>query len=113
VRHRARLGLLYPGPQQGAENGKSSKAASRAKHDKPVATEQAANGQSLPKDWAEIDLNHLVLAKDDGQWGAWCEAISVEKAGDIFKLRWRDNYANVPPITRQRFDLALICPDAA
>jgi hypothetical protein len=113
VRHRARLGLLFPGLQQKAENGKSAKAPSRAKHDKPVATEPAANAQSLPKNWAEIDINHLVLAKDDSQWGAWWEAIPVEKDGDLFKLRWRDNHANVPPVSRQRFDLALICPDAA
>jgi hypothetical protein len=69
VRHRLRLGLLYPELQQRAENGKSAKAPSRAKHDKPVATEPAANGQSLPKDWEELDINHLVLAKDDSQWG--------------------------------------------
>ena len=55
-----------------------------------------------------------MLAKDDSQWGAWWEAIPVEKAGDLFKLRWREKYAaNVPLITRPRFDLALICPDAA
>jgi hypothetical protein len=113
VRHMLRLGLLYPEPQQRAENGKSAKAPSRAKHDKPVATEPAANGQSLPKNWAAIDINHLVLAKDDTQWAAWWEAIPVEKDGDLFKLRWRDNYANVALITRPRFELALICPDAA
>jgi hypothetical protein len=32
--------------------------------------------------------------------------------GSLFELRWRDN-ATAPPITRPRFDLALICPDAA
>jgi hypothetical protein len=114
VRHRLRLGLLYPGPQPTAEIGKSAKASGHAKHDKPGAANPAANSQSLPKDWDEIELNHLVLAKDDSQWGAWWEAIPVEKAGDLFKLRWREKYAaNVPLITRPRFDLALICPDAA
>jgi hypothetical protein len=39
-------------------------------------------------------------------------AVPIEKAGDVFKLRWRD-YVDVSPITRQRFALALICPDAA
>jgi hypothetical protein len=114
VRHRFRLGLLYPGLQQKAEKGKSAKASSRAKHDNPVATEPAANGQSLPEDWDQIDINHLVLAKDDSQWGAWWEAIAVERDGDVFKLRWREKYAaNVALITRPRFELALICPDAA
>jgi hypothetical protein len=113
VRHRLRLGLLYPGPRP-SENGKSAKAAGQAKHGKPGAANPAANSQCLPKDWDEIDINHLVLAKDDSQWGAWWEAITVEKAGDLFKLRWREKYAaNVPLITRPRFDLALLCPDAA
>src|SRR5262245_51565043 len=83
------------------------------KHDKPVAPNPAKNGQSLPNHWDEIDINHLVLARDDSQWGAWWEAITVEKAGDVFKLRWRQKYApDVGLITRRRFDLVLICPDA-
>jgi hypothetical protein len=114
VHHRLRLGLLYPGPRPTGEIGKSTKASGHAKHDKPGAANPAANSQSLPKDWDEIDINHLVLAKDDSQWGAWWEAIPVEKAGDLFKLRWREKYAaDVPLITRPRFDLALIYPDAA
>jgi hypothetical protein len=66
----------------------------------------------LPKHWDEIDVDHLVLANDDGPWPGWWEAIAIEKAGDVFKLRWRD-HANIPPFSRSRFDLALICPDAA
>jgi hypothetical protein len=108
VRHRLRLGLLYPGPQPTVGNGKPTKVPGSAKHDKPAATNPATNGQSLPKNWDEIDINHLVLAKDDSQWGAWWEAIPVEKAGDLFKLRWREKYA-----ARPRLDLALICPDGA
>jgi hypothetical protein len=54
VRHRLRLGLLYPGPRPTAENGKSAKASGHAKHDKPGAANPAANSQSLPKDWDEI-----------------------------------------------------------
>jgi hypothetical protein len=46
--------------------------------------------------------------------GEWWEAIPIEEAGDGFKLRWREKYAaNVSLIARQRFALALICPDAA
>jgi hypothetical protein len=112
ARHRLRLGLLYPGPRPTAETGKSAKASGQAKHDKPVAVNPATNGQSLPKDWDEIDIDHLVLAKDDSRWPAWFEAIVVENADDLFKLRWRDN-TSTPPIMRPRFDLALICPDAA
>ena len=42
--HRLRLGLLYPGPKPSVETGKSAKAAGRAKHDKTVETNHAANG---------------------------------------------------------------------
>ena len=113
VHHRLRLGLLYPGPRPNAENGKSTKASDQTKREKLVAVDPTTN-HSLPKDWDEIDINHLVLAKDDSQWGAWWEAVPVEKAGDLFRLRWREKHAaNVGLITRPRLDLALLCPDAA
>jgi hypothetical protein len=109
TRHRLRLALLYPGLQVTIGNGKPTKASGSGKHEKPAPT---SSGQSLPRHWDEIDINHLVLAKDDSQWGAWWEAIPVEKAGDLFKLRWRAKHAaNVALITRPRLDLALICPD--
>ena len=101
ARHRLRLGLLYPGAKPTAETGKSAKPAKLDKTDR----------QSPPKDWHDIDIGHLVLAKADSRWPAWWEAIPVEKAGDLFKLRWRDN-ANAPLTTRPRFELALICPEA-
>jgi hypothetical protein len=103
VRHRLRVGLRYPGPQAGKQTKPQS-----AKRQGTAA--KAESG--LPTDWQDIDLNKLVLAKDDGPLRAWWEALPIEKAGDVFKLRWRD-YSAVGPITRQRFDLALICPDAA
>jgi hypothetical protein len=108
VRHRFRVGLLYPGAKTAAHAGKPSKPVPSKKHQDPGAN----NESSLPTDWQEIDINKLVLAKDDGPSRSWWEAIPIERAGDAFKLRWRD-YANVPPITRQRFALALICLDAA
>ena len=114
VRHRLRIALLYSGTNWTPETEKSAKVIGHARHDKTGPATLVANGQSLPKDWGEININHLVLAKDDSQWGAWWEAIPVEKVGDGFKLRWREKYAaNVPLITRRRFALALICPDAA
>ena len=109
VRHRLRLGLLYPRAKLTAESGKSAKALVQAKHDKAVAANRAANAQSLPKDWDDIDI---VLAKAESRWPAWWEAIVVENADDLFELRWRDN-ASAPPITRPRLDLALLCPDVA
>ena len=112
ARHRLQLGLLYPGPKPNAETGKSGKASGQARHDRTVAAQSAANGPALPKDWDEIDLNHLVLAKTEGPWANWFEAIPIERAGDGFKLRWRD-YANLPPAIRPQCELALIYPDAA
>jgi hypothetical protein len=112
VRHRLRLGLLYPGTKQKAETGKAAKASGQARHDKAAVSDPATNGQALPKDWDAIDLDHLVLAKDDGPWRTWWEAIVIEKTGDAFKLRWRD-HANILPISRASFDLALIYPDDA
>jgi hypothetical protein len=109
VRHRLRLGLLYPGKPKAA-TGKSGKASSQARLDKTVETNPVDHG--LPKDWDDIYVNHLVLAKTEGPWANWFEAIPIERAGDGFKLRWRD-YASLPPAIRPRFELALICPDAA
>ena len=80
VRHRHRLGLLYPGPKPTADTGKSAK--TTAKKDKPAAADQGTDPKSLPRDWQEIGINHLVLAEDDGPWKSWWEAIPVEKAGD-------------------------------
>ena len=103
TRHRLRLGLVYPGPQAGKQPKPQS-----AKRQSPAGKAEPA----LPTDWHDIDLNKLVLAKEDGPPRSWWEAIPVEKAGETFKLRWRD-YTTMPPISRDRFALALICPDAA
>ena len=112
VRHRHRVGLLYPGERSPTESKKSAKPTAPTKTDKSAVVAKSDTSPSLPKDWQEIDVNHLVLAKDDGPWRTWWEAVPVEKAGDLFKLRWRD-YASIPNVTRQRFGLALIRPTAA
>ena len=109
VRHRLRVGLRYPGPETAAHAGKPPKPAPSKKHQDTAANHES----SLPRDWHEIDVNTLVLAKDDGPSRSWWEAIPIEKAGDVFKLRWRDYATVLAPITRQRLALALICPDAA
>ena len=107
VRHRQRLGLLYPGPKPPTDTAKANK----AKGDKPTAGAPIAGSQPLPRDWQQIDVDQLVLAKDDGPWGSWWEAVPIEKVGEGLKLRWRD-YSRIAPVTRQRLELALICPDA-
>ena len=109
VRHRQRLGLLYPGLKPTSDTAKATKPA--AKDQKSTATPPSTGSQPLPRDWQQIDVGQLVLAKSEGPWSSWWEAIPVEKVGDEFKLRWRDG-VNKLPCTRARLDLALICPDA-
>jgi hypothetical protein len=111
VRHRKRLGLLYPGPIHAAETQKTVKPTAAAIHDKASPSQSTPDSQKLPKHWLDVDIGHLVLAKSDGPWRDYWEAIPVEKTDDTLKLRWRDE-ANLAPITRSRFELALICPDA-
>lgn len=111
VRHRNRLALLYPNAKPTVESGTPK--ATAAKHPgKAAAAKTVSDARTQPTDWREIDIGHLVLAKDAGRWRSWWEAIPIEKTGDEFKLRWRDE-PDLPPFTRSRFDLALICPDAA
>jgi hypothetical protein len=110
VRHRQRLGLLYSGQKTTPDTAKAGRAP--AKDHKPTAAAPTAGSQPLPRDWQQIDVGQLVLAKSEGPWSSWWEAVPVEKAGDEFKLRWRDG-VNKSPCTRARLDLALICPDAA
>lgn len=110
VRHRNRLGLLYA-PAAASPASKSGKPAATKASASAAGTSAGAKG--LPASWDELDPGHLVLAKTDGPWGSWWEAIVNSKGGDEVTLRWRDNHANVPLITRSRFDIALIRPDAA
>lgn len=112
VRNWRRLGLLYPGADPTANAGKSGKPGTTAKQNKSVSANHSSGEQMLPKDWHEIQIGHLVLAKTEGPWPGWWEAIPVEQTHDVFKLRWRD-HASLPLASRQRFELALICPDAA
>jgi hypothetical protein len=111
TRHRLSLGLLYPNgahtetkPNENSsahkKGGKSSVAA-----DRPDLTKEGA----FPRTWDEIDIGRLVLAKEDGPWRSWWEAIPTEKSENSFTLRWRD-FPQVPNVVRPRFSLALLCP---
>lgn len=105
VRHRRRLALLH---FEGEKVSRPAKPTASSRH--AVSEQPGADQHALPKTWAEIGVNSLVLARDEGPFQAWWEAIAVEVKGDVIKLRWRDH--NLPPFTRPRLDLALICPDA-
>jgi hypothetical protein len=110
VRHRNRLGLLHaPASPSPASNKPAKPAAAKA----TASSGEASASQGLPTTWDGLDAGHLVLAKTDSPWGSWWEAIVNSRKGDELTLRWRDNHAHVPPITRSCFDVALIQPDAA
>ena len=63
----------------------------------------------FPASWDEIDVGHLVLAKEDGPLQGWWEAITMGKVGDTFTLQWRD-HQELPQLTRHRYALALLHP---
>ena len=109
VRHRDRLGLLHPVAPSSTEPNKPSKPVAAISKRTSTRSLTSSSGPS-PATWEEIDIGHLVLAMTDSPWGTWCEAMPIAKNGDELTLRWRDNYANVAPITRQRFELVLISP---
>ena len=62
VRHRLQLALLYPGSQEKTETSRPLRPPGQGKADR-VPNNPSANGPALPKDWDQIDLNHLVLAR--------------------------------------------------
>jgi hypothetical protein len=86
TRHRHAVALLMPdshtlaagaGPTSGHQPAMS---ASR----KPSAPRSKTAAQGLPLTWDDISVDHLVLAKDDGPWRSWWEAIPTENHGDTF-----------------------------
>ena len=111
--HRFAVGLLYPGSdslpaQEKQATQVSSKDQKTSAGKKPTAEPGKAD-ERFPQSWNQIDVDHLVLAKEDGPWRTWWEAIPVENNGDVLTLRWRD-HSYLPNIVRQRFDLALLYP---
>jgi hypothetical protein len=110
ARHRRSLGLLFPNiPGLPAKTGPTAgQQPARSASDKPAAPKSK---KGFPMSWHDIDVDHLVLAKDDGPCQSWWEAIPTEKHGDTFTLRWRD-HGQLPKIVRARLSLALLCPNA-
>jgi hypothetical protein len=108
--HRYKVGLIYPSIQDLSGKPPSSTGPKHTGHAKEKAKPPETANQALPHTWEEIDVNHLVLARDDGPWKSWWEAIPIEKNGNLLTLRWRD-HGKLPTIVRDRFRLALICPN--
>jgi hypothetical protein len=110
ARHRRNLGLLFPNlAETAAATGPA--ASQRLAKSAPEKTAAPKSKKGFPLSWHDIDVDHLVLAKDDGPCQSWWEAIPTEKLGDTFTLRWRD-HGQLPKIVRARLSLALLCPNA-
>ena len=95
ARHRFNVALIYSGSSPVRVKEGSSKS--------------AQPNLAYPESWDEIDLDKIVLAKEDGPVEQWWEAKPVEKNGDIFTLRWC-GHEDLSPIARHRHSLALIYP---
>jgi hypothetical protein len=110
-RHRFSVGLLYP-------NGDDPPAPAPTQTGKPRRSgpqPPAPAGTAYPKSWDDIAVGCVVLAKDDGPWVSWWEAIPTDQTGDTFSLRWRDlpDMSKVarPDIARHRLSLGLLYPN--
>jgi Agenet domain len=110
TRHYRTLALLCPTPHDPSAAKPFDKPAKQSAP-RAAAPKHTPTAPGLPHSWAEIAVGQLVLSLQDGPWGAWWEAIVTEINGDTITLRWRD-YADLPPITRPRASLALLCPSA-
>jgi len=119
TRHRSTVGLLYP---HESPNIDAKPKAAQSSKPKTGAKPSAAEPKSVyPKTWEDIDVDSLVLAKDDGPWRAWWEAVVVTKTTQTLTLRWREtnqmlalrvrNFAQVAAITRPRWSVGLLYPN--
>jgi len=70
-----------------------------------------APAPGLPATWDDIDVGHMVIARDEPAFG-WWEAIVIAKDGDMLTLRFRD-YPKQAPVVLHRATLALLRPTAA
>lgn len=98
LKSRLALGLMFAGdaskPLPSTNNSKSKEAAISA----------------YPNNWAEVGVGQVVLAQEDGPMQQFWEAQVTAQEGEVFTLAWRD-HPKLPPIRRQRLDLALVHPN--
>jgi hypothetical protein len=65
-----------------------------------------AVAQGLPRTWDEIAPGHVVVAQETVEYGWWV-AIVIDRAGDMFTLRYRD-YPDLPTFVRHKTEVAMI-----
>jgi hypothetical protein len=80
-------------------------------YDRLVQFADPAPAPGLPATWDDIDVGHLVIARDELAAG-WWEAIVIAKDGDMLTVKWRD-YPKQAPAVLHRAALALLKPTAA
>ena len=110
IRHRLSVGLQYPNELPAAEPG-----AQRPEFpsvEAAASTPQASDAFKpvYPKTWDDIDVDCLVLFKENGPWHSWWEGVSIAKADDQFLLRWRE-FPQLSHVTRSRWSLGLLYPN--
>ena len=64
--------------------------------------------QGYPRDWDDINVGHLVIARE-GAVSGWWEAIVTDRAGDLVTMRWRD-FPGYPRFVQHRTTVALLKP---
>jgi hypothetical protein len=115
VRHRLNLARLCPatGADTAAHcTAQPSSAARRDTEQAPPASQTGDGGERYPATWDDIRADQIVVAKEDGPFQGWWEAIVTEANGDTLTLRWR-NRPQLLPIIRHRLHVALMLPKAA
>jgi hypothetical protein len=80
-------------------------------YDRLLQFADPAPAPGLPVTWDDIDVGHLVIARDELAAG-WWEAIVVVRDGDMLTVKWRD-YPKQAPAVLHRAALALLRPTAA
>jgi hypothetical protein len=80
TRNRIAVGLLHPN----GDNPRSPAPAIKPSRSGPQPP--ASTGPAYPKSWDDIAVGCAVLAKDDGPWCSWWEAIATDHSGDTFSL---------------------------
>jgi hypothetical protein len=80
-------------------------------YDRLLQFADPAPAPGLPATWDDIDVGHLVIARDELAAG-WWEAIVVARDGDMLTVKWRD-YPKQAPAVLHRAALALLRPTAA
>jgi hypothetical protein len=112
ARHRVNVGLMCPKPVpagdgSGAVEPISHQAKATTSENGPKPAQDAACPHRYPESWEQIDLDRVVLAKEDGPSRCWWEALPVEKHGDVFTVRWL-NFPEIPNVVRHRLSFALL-----